>query len=129
MNHNNPRARSPLYQWPSPGTILSATATPGRHEMLELNHTVFVRGAPQFLQKLASATTTGAPHCAQKRGRSIRVSGMEGEARVAQPKRVTPAKWGLGHSLAVYPSAVVAPQIAKQKASISVFDARMMARH
>ena len=75
--------------------MLRATATCGRHEMFELNHTVFVRGAPQFLQKLASATTTGAPHCAQKRGRSMRESGMEGEARVAQPKCVTTAQWGL----------------------------------
>jgi len=112
MNHNNPRTHSPLYQWPSPGTMLRATATCGRHEMFELNHTVFVRGAPQFLQKLASATTTGAPHCAQKRGRSMRGSGMEGEARVAQPKCVTTAQWGLGHSLAAYPSTVMAPQIA-----------------
>jgi len=107
--------------------MLKATATRGRHEMSELNHTVFVRGAPQFLQKLASATTTGAPHCAQKRGRSIRRSGMENETRVTQPKCVTPAKWGLGYSLAAYPSAILAPQIAKQKASIAVFDARMMA--
>lgn len=50
MNHNNPRTHSPLYQWPSPGTMLKTTARRGRQEMFELNHTVFVRGAPQFLQ-------------------------------------------------------------------------------
>ena len=112
MNHNNPRTHSPLYQWPSPGTMLRTIATRGRHEMFELNHTVLVRGAPQFLQKLASATTTGAPHCAQKRGRSMRGSGMEGKARVAQPECITTAQWGLGHSLAAYPSTIMAPQIA-----------------
>src|ERR1700731_3372870 len=103
MNHNNPRARSPLYQWPSPGTMLRATATRGRHAMFELNHTVCVSGAPQFLQKLASATTTGAPHCAQKRGRSKRGSDMEGKNRVAQPECITTAKWNLAHSLAGQP--------------------------
>jgi hypothetical protein len=92
--------------------MLRATATRGRHEMPELNHTVFARGAPQSLQKLASATTTGAPHCAQKRARLIRESGMEAEQRVAQPKCITAAKQGLGHALAAHPSAVLAPQVA-----------------
>src|SRR6516225_10855757 len=106
MNHNNPRARSPLYQWPSPGTMLKPIATRGRHEMFELNHTVFARGAPQFLQKLASATTTAAPHWAQKRGRSMCGSCMEGKERVAQPECFTRPKWDLGHSLPPHPSAV-----------------------
>ena len=92
--------------------MLRATATRGRHEMFELNHTVCVSGAPQFLQKLASATTTGAPHCAQKRGRSMRGSGMEGENRIAQPECITTAEWDLAHSLTGQPRAVLAPQIA-----------------
>ena len=91
--------------------MLRAAATRGRHEMFELNHTVFVSGAPQFLQKLASATTTGAPHCAQKRGRSMRGSGMEGKQRVTQPECVTSNQRGLSHSLVSHPSAVLAPQI------------------
>lgn len=69
--------------------MLKAAATRGRHEIFELNHTVCASGEPQSLQKLASATTTGAPHCAQKRGRSTRGSGMESEQGVAQPERVT----------------------------------------
>jgi hypothetical protein len=80
--------------------MLRVTATHGRHGMLALNQTVGASGAPQFLQKLASGTTTGVPHCAQNRARAIRVSAMEGEAGVAQPKSVTTAKRSLGHLLA-----------------------------
>ncbi len=93
--------------------MLRTTATRGRHEMSELNHTVFVRGAPQSLQKLASITTTGAPHCAQKRARLMRGSGMESEQYVAQPKCVTAAERDLSYALVVHPSAVLASQIAQ----------------
>ena len=43
---------------------------------------------PQSLQKLAPATTTGAPHCEQKRGRAPPVSAMEHKGRVAQAQVV-----------------------------------------
>ena len=107
--------------------MLKTMATDGRQGILELSQTVFASGAPQFLQKLASGTTTGEPHWAQKRGRSKRGSGMEGEKRVAQPERVTTAKLRFGHSLAAYPGAVLAPQIAYHEAAVAVLDARMMA--
>jgi hypothetical protein len=79
--------------------MLRTTATHGRHEMLVLNQTVGASGAPQFLQKLAAGTTTGAPHCAQNRARAIRESGMENEASIAQPNSFSAAKRYLANSL------------------------------
>ncbi len=108
--------------------MLSITATRGRHESSWLNHTVWDSGAPQFLQKSASDTTTGFPHCEQKRGRSMRGSGMESENRVTEPERITMAEYRLGNSLAANPGAVLAPKIAQHEPRISPFDARMMPR-
>jgi hypothetical protein len=57
--------------------MLKTMATRARPVILELTITPVASGAPQFLQKLASATTIGAAHWAQNRGRSMPLSNME----------------------------------------------------
>jgi hypothetical protein len=83
QNHINPRSGCPLYQCPSPGITLRISAINGRQFIDGFSHIAFGSGAPHSLQKLASATTTALPHCEQNRGRCTRVSGIEGEPRVA----------------------------------------------
>ena len=71
--------------WPTPGTMLSMSASIGLNpELLDSNGNR-VTGAPHDLQKLASATTIGAPHREQNLGFSKSVSATEGKLRVAEP--------------------------------------------
>src|SRR5579859_5400460 len=111
-NHATPRLRWPLYQCPRPGTTLRINASEGRHVMSWLNHTVPASGAPHSLQKFASATTTGFPHCEQKRGRSILSSGMEGKGSVAELYCVTIAERCFSDALTAKPTPVLTPQVA-----------------
>ena len=70
--------------WPTPGTMLSTSASTGLNpELLDSNGNR-VTGAPHDLQKLASATTIGAPHREQKLGFSKSASATEGKLRVAE---------------------------------------------
>src|ERR1700676_4988309 len=71
--------------WPTPGTMLSTSATTGLNpEVLRNNNGNRVTGAPHDLQKLASATTIGAPHREQNLGFSKSASATEGKLRVAE---------------------------------------------
>jgi hypothetical protein len=70
--------------WPTPGTMLSISASIGLNpELLDSNGNR-VTGAPHDLQKLASATTIGAPHREQNLGFSKSTSATEGKLRVAE---------------------------------------------
>lgn len=69
---------------PTPGTMLSMSASTGLNpELLESNGNR-VTGAPHDLQKLASATTIGVPHREQNLGFSKSASATEGKLRVAE---------------------------------------------
>src|SRR5260370_36666201 len=69
---------------PRHGTTVRSGALRGRQLISWLNQAVTASGAPHSLQKTASATVTGWPHCEQKRGLSIPTSGMEGKGGVTK---------------------------------------------
>jgi len=70
--------------WPTPGTMLSISASIGLNPVLLDSNGNRVTGAPHDLQKLASATTIGAPHREQNLGFSKSASATEGKLRVAE---------------------------------------------
>ena len=99
--------------WPTPGTMLSINASTGLNpELLDSNGNR-VTGAPHDLQKLASATTIGAPHREQNLGFSKSASATEGKLRVAEAHglAVVHAR-GLGHAPIANERSVLAVEIA-----------------
>ncbi len=70
--------------WPTPGTMLSISASIGLNPEYLRSNGNRVTGAPHDLQKLASATTIGAPHREQNLGFSKSASATEGKLRVAE---------------------------------------------
>src|SRR5579862_9646279 len=73
--------------WPTPGTMLKISASTGLNPAVRCTSGKIVTGAPHDLQKLASATTIGAPHREQNLGFSKSVSATEGKLRVAKAYR------------------------------------------
>lgn len=86
-------------------------------------------GAPHSLQKTASATVTGWPHCEQKRGLSIPTSGMEGKGGVTKFDAVTVGNRRLRNTLDADVGAVLAAEVAQPEGAIARFDTRVMARN
>ena len=85
--------------WPTPGTILSTSASTGLNPEPLRSKGKRVTGAPQDLQKLASATTIGAPHREQNLGFSKSASATEGKLRIAEAYGLAVIHAGrLGHA-------------------------------
>ena len=74
--------------WPTPGTMLKTSASTGLNPGVRRSNGKRVTGAPQDLQKLASATTIGAPHREQNLGFSKSTSATEDKLRVAEAYRL-----------------------------------------
>lgn len=83
---------------------------------------------PQSLQKLALGTTTGAPHCEQKRGCAPPVSAMEHKGRVAQAQVIAVDELALTRDA---PSgekgAILTAKVAQGEAAVEGNYARVMA--
>src|ERR1700732_2438918 len=94
-----------------------------------LNHTAPASGAPHSLQKFASATTTGLPHCEQKRGGSIFLSGIEGKDGVTKLQHIAIIERRLRDAFATEPRAILTAEVAHHEITVARFDARMMARN
>src|SRR5260370_27186872 len=109
--------------------MLSSSAIHGRQLISWLNHAVPASGAPHSLQKTASATVTGWPHCEQKRGLSIPTSGMEGKGGVTKFYLVTVGNRRLRNTLGADVGAVLAAEVAQPEGAIARFDTRVMARN
>ena len=113
--------------WPTPGTMLRMSASIGLNpELLDSNGNR-VTGAPQDLQKLASATTIGAPHREQNLGFSKSASATEGKLRVADSYDIAVAdtRW-LSDAPIADECSVLAVEIAHNESAVGIFDARVM---
>lgn len=83
---------------------------------------------PQSLQKLAPGTTTGAPHCEQKRGGAPPGSAMEHKGRVAQAQIVAVDELALARdALSGEIGAILTAEVAQREAAVEGNDARVMA--
>jgi hypothetical protein len=93
--------------------MLSISANIGLNpELLDSNGNR-VTGAPHDLQKLASATTIGAPHREQNLGFSKSASATEGKLRVAEAYGLAIVNaGGLGHAPIANERPVLAVEIA-----------------
>src|SRR5262249_25178161 len=117
------------YQWPSPGKTLSTNAVNGCQVTSCLNHWVPASGAPHSLQKTASPSITGWPHCEQKRARSFPVSAMEGKDGISQFQRVAILERLFVDFFAGDKGAVLAAQIAHGEGPVIRLNSRVMTRH
>src|SRR3984957_18486361 len=101
---------------PTPGTMLSMSASTGLNPEVLLSNGNRVTGAPHDLQKLASATTIGAPHREQYLGFSKSVSATEGKLRIAEAYGLTVVyARRFGHAPIANERPVLAVEIAHQE--------------
>src|SRR5579872_2517337 len=113
--------------WPTPGTMLRISASIGLNPEVLASNGKRVTGAPQDLQKLASATTIGAPHREQNLGFSK--SATEGKLRVAEAYGLAVVDaGGLGHAPIADEGPVLAVKVAHHEGAVGIFDTRMMPR-
>src|SRR6202030_2666168 len=105
--------------WPTPGTMLSISASIGLNPEYLRSKGNRVTGAPHDLQKLASATTIGAPHREQNLGFSKSASATEGKLRVAEAYglAVVHAR-RLGHAPIADERSVLAVEVAHHKRAV-----------
>src|ERR1700690_1875420 len=113
--------------WPTPGTMLNTSASIGLYPRSRRSSGKRLTGAPHDLQKVASATTIGAPHREQNLGVSNSASATEDKLRVAESYRVAVVDARrLGHALAADEGSVLTVEVPHREAAIGTLDARVM---
>src|SRR5260370_25275759 len=113
--------------WPTPGTMLRMSASTGLNpELLDSNGNR-VTGAPHDLQKLASATTIGAPHREQNLGFSKSRSATEGKLHVAEAYGVAVAHTRrLRHTPISDERPVLTVEVPHHEGAVGIFDTGVM---
>src|SRR5208337_203169 len=108
--------------------MLSTSASTGLNPEFVRSSGKRVTGAPHDLQKLASATTIGAPHREQNLGFSKSTSATEGKLRVADAYDVAiDDARRLGHAPIADERSVLAVEVAHHECAVGILDARVMA--
>src|SRR5271156_6793689 len=109
--------------------MLSTSASTGLNPALPRSSGKLVTGAPHDLQKLASATTIGAPQREQNLGFSKSASATEDKLRVAKAYGLAVVHAGrLGHAPTADERPLLAVEVAHHKPAVGIFDTRVMPR-